>query len=100
MKITLSLGEFRDEVYKFEDRREQFSYKGLEALYNYITELEDETGEEIEFDFVALCCDFTEYTDLEELQKNYNDIETMEDLESNTVVIPIENSESFIIQDF
>jgi hypothetical protein len=100
MKITLSLGEFRDEVYKFEDRREQFSYEGLEALYNYITELEDETGEEIEFDFVALCCDFTEYENLEELQKNYNDIKTMEDLENNTIVIRIEDSERFIIQDF
>ena len=100
MKKTLSLGEFRSEVYQFEDRREQFSYKGLEALFNYIEQYEEETGEETEFDFVALCCEFTEYENLKELQEDHKDIETMEELEDKTIVIPIEDTDGFIIQDF
>lgn len=101
MKKTLSLSEFRNEVaYYSEDYKHQFSYKGLEALFNYLEQYEEDTGEETEFDFVALCCEFTEYENIEELKEEYDDIETMEELEDKTIVIPIEDTDGFIIQDF
>lgn len=85
----------------FEDmgRSDQFSYKGLKALYEYLERFEEDTGQEMELDVIALCCEFTEYKNLEELQENYTDIEDMEDLEQHTMVIMIDE-ESFIIQDF
>ena len=38
-----------------------WSYAGARALVEYLENLEDDTGEEIEFDRVALRCDFSEY---------------------------------------
>jgi hypothetical protein len=51
-------------------------------------------------DIVALCCDYTEYENLAELQKNYTDIKSMNELADNTMVITIPNSEAFIIQNY
>ena len=103
MKKTLSLGEFREEAYKFEDRREQFSYRGLEALFNYLEEVEEGTGEEIEFDFVALCCEFSEYEDLKDYNEQHGtEYEDIEELEGETMVILLGEDEEngFIVQDF
>jgi hypothetical protein len=98
MKKTINLYEFR-EGFRIRERK-NFSYEGLEALYNYLEEYEEETGEAVEFDPIALCCEFSEYENLKELQENYSDIETMEDLRNNTQVIEIPGSDRFIIQDY
>jgi hypothetical protein len=45
------------------DRIDQFSYDGLQALFEYLEEYEEGTGEQIELDVIALCCDFSEYPD-------------------------------------
>ena len=37
-------------------------------------------GEEIEFDPIAICCEYTEYDNFEDLQNDYN-VETLEELE-------------------
>ena len=75
-----------------------FSYEGKKALFDYLEEYEDGTGEKIDFDPIALCCEYSEYKDLKELQGNYN-VESMEDLENHTVFIKIDDN-SFIIQNF
>ena len=59
---------------------------------------EDETGEEIDFDLVAICCDFTEYESFEEIQVHYPQIKDMDDLRDNTQVIEFDGG--IIIQDF
>lgn len=38
-----------------------FPPAALEALFEFFEELEDETGELVELDVIAICCDFTEY---------------------------------------
>ena len=43
------------------DREQQFSYEGKRALFDYLEEYEEDTGEEIELDIIALCCDYSEY---------------------------------------
>lgn len=98
MKIIVNFNQFCDSF--SESRKNQFSYGGKRALFEYLEELEEGTGEEIELDCVALCCEYTEYKDLDELKENYNNIETMEDLIDNTQVIEIEGEEGFIIQNF
>jgi hypothetical protein len=52
-------------------RGDQFSYKGRAALYDYLTELEDDIGQEIELDVVALCCDYAEHASLADWAKDY-----------------------------
>ncbi len=48
------------------NRRENFSRQGRQALYDYLTEYEEDTGTEIELDVISLCCEFTEYESVEE----------------------------------
>ena len=102
MKQTVSLYEFIN-AFHGTQYENNFTYEGLKALYTYLDELEEETGEELELDIVALCCDFSEYESLEEFRENYSsDYETMEDIENETTVIYIDAPESngrFIAQD-
>ena len=83
-------------------RGDSFTYAGLSALFEYLEEYENETGEELELDVIALCCDFTEYADLVEFQNNYGaEYGTVEDIEQATIVISIyAGNGSFIIQNF
>lgn len=98
MKTTVTEYSFRR---AFETiRPNNFSYAGLEALFEYFEQYEEDTGEEIELDVIAICCAFTEYTDLAEFQANYgDDYQSIEDIEDHTTVIRIDD-ESFIVEDF
>jgi hypothetical protein len=107
-------------------RENNFTYEGLGALYDYLTDIEEAIGEEIELDVIALCCEFTEYENWDEFKKDYPSIaddaedialpdkeyqdddfelndykdELLEQLSEHTQVINIPNSEGFIIQGF
>ena len=98
MKEYVNFTDFCDRFRGF-DRNNNFTYDGKRALFDYLEGYEEDTGEEIEFDVIALCCEYTEYENLAELQENYTDIESLEDLEEHTVVIRIDD-ERFIIQDY
>ena len=99
MKKSISKYEFIEE-FKNMNREENFSYEGRLALFDYLEEYEEATGEEIELDIIALCCEYTEYENLEEFNDNYGkDCKSLEDIEYYTQVIPVTN-ERFIIQDF
>ena len=99
MKQTINESEFRDAFYKM-GRGEQFSYAGLTVLYDYLEQYEHDTDTEIELDVIALCCEYAEYDSLAEFQKDYGeDYQTIEDIESDTTVIMIDD-DSFIIQQF
>jgi hypothetical protein len=52
-------------------RGDQFSYEGLRALFDYIEQLEEDMGEEIELDVIALCCEYSEIEEDEEAYKEY-----------------------------
>lgn len=93
---------FNDFLEEFEKygRRDQFSYEGKKALYNYLNQLSDDIDEPIELEVIGLCCDFTEYETLEDFNYYYNlDLNSIDDIEEYTTVIPIDEN-SFIIQDF
>lgn len=98
MKIDVNFSLFCDRFVML-DRDSQFSYKGKRALYDYLTDLEQDTGEEIELDVIALCCEYTEYESLEEVKANYSDIKSLEDLNDHTSVIELENG-GLIIQNY
>jgi len=97
MKEQIGFCQFCDR-FRDMDRKEQFSYKGKKALFEYLEQLEEDLDEEIELDVIALCCDFTEYEDLAEFQNEHGkEYESIEDIEDSTIVIKIDN-DSFIIQ--
>lgn len=62
--------QFR-EAFHLAGRGDQFSYEGLEVLFDYLDNLSEDTGETIELDVVALCCEYYE-SSIEELIDNYN----------------------------
>lgn len=59
MKTTINLHQFR-QAFNDMGRGEQFSYEGLEILFDYLEELGNDIGEEVELDVIALCCEFAE----------------------------------------
>jgi len=99
MKLDVNFYRF-ERAFQDCGRGEQFSYGGLRVLYEYIIQFEEETGEEIVLDAIGLCCEYTEYDNLKEFQDEYGkDYECIEDVENETILIPI-NEESFIIANF
>jgi hypothetical protein len=85
-----------------ECRPNNFSRAGLFALYDYLEQYEDDTGEEIELDVIALCCEYAEYDSLQEFQRDYGekDFKSIEDIEERTTVILKHSEYGFIIQQF
>ena len=92
MKQTINFYDFQRAftVYDFQrasvdcGRGNQFTYEGLQALFNMLEEYEEDTGEELELDVIALCCDFTEYESFEELTDAYDCIKTEDDIAERT----------------
>ena len=80
-------------------RGKQFSYEGLNALFDYLEEYEDDTGETIELDVIALCCEYAEYKNIREYNDEYNYCESISQIRELTTVITI-GTESFIIQQY
>jgi hypothetical protein len=95
MKDTITAYQFSDAMIE-----QGFSYEGTKALFEYFEQYEQDTGEEMEFDPIAFRCSFDEYENLQEIKKNYKNIETLEDLQNHTTVIEIPNSDRLIIQAF
>ena len=60
MKTTLSSYDFVN-AFSRAYRETQFSRSARFALFDYLDQVEQDTGEEIELDVISLCCDFTEY---------------------------------------
>ena len=100
MKLTVRLYDF-ESAFKRIGRGEQFSSQGLIALFEYLEQLESEMGEEIEFDVIGLCCEYTEYDNFKIFQDEHSHMgyESLEDVENDTIVIPIDK-ESFIVSNF
>ena len=57
MKDTINKDQFRNWFRSNEQYRNNFSYEGLSALFDYLEEMEESTDAELEFDPVALCCE-------------------------------------------
>tara|TARA_R110000744_G_scaffold109286_1_gene206607 strand:+ start:231 stop:545 length:315 start_codon:yes stop_codon:yes gene_type:complete len=99
---TVNKYEFIDAFNKM-GRGEQFSHFGLIALFDYLEMLEDDIGEPIELDVIAICCEYSEYGDLEDYQnqngfsQRYSDF-TYESIADETTLIRIENTDGFIVQ--
>ncbi len=70
MKTTVNSYDF---VRAFEQagRKDQFSRAALFALFEYLEELEAGSGEEMELDVVAICCDYSEYASCWDAYKEY-----------------------------
>jgi len=108
MKEYVNEHTFRDRFMRSDNYKNNFSYEGLHALFEYIEQVEDDIGEEFEFDMVGICCDYSEYDSLKDFNADYAGTpgnncwkyETLDDIREETVVIEIPDTERFIIGAF
>jgi len=99
MKTTINFYDFSR--WFEQNRPNNFSRAGLRALFEYLEEYEEDTGEQIEFDPIAICCEYTEYDNIAEFHsvydaEDYPDIDAIMDC---TQVIKF-GIESFIVLEF
>lgn len=109
MYIEVTESIFMD-AFRQSDRKDNFSYEGLSALYEMFTESETGIGEEL--DVIAVCCDFSEYAETEALLEfgylfdEYGNDEDERDfkalieiLQDETLVLVLDNG-NIIVQAF
>ena len=91
MYQSVNKSEFTSAFYNI-GRGDNFSHKGLQALFDYLEQYEEETDTRIELDVIALCCDYSE-SDFETIKKDYSnlEIETIDDLREHTQVIMVDD---------
>ena len=98
MKQSVNMYDFERAFKNFE--RDNFSYDGLKALFEYLEEFEDGTGEEVELDVIALCCEYAEYDSLKEYNDDYGTkYSEIDAIQNDTTLIKIDDN-SFIIQQY
>jgi len=113
MKQTINFSMFVD---GFSNRKDNFSYSGLKAMFEYFEKLDDDCGQEMEFDPIAICCEFTEadydyfietYDIHAQLDLSVEELDEMDEdktpildwLREHTQVIVVDEN-TIIIQDF
>ena len=78
--------------FKRYDRSENFTPAGVRVLFDYLEEISEGSGEDIELDIIGLCCDYSEDT-FEDIAANYRidltdcDGETIEDEEEIKCIV-------------
>ena len=102
MKQSITRADFVGWFWGSDTYKRNFSYEGLNSLFDYFEQLEEEMENEMDFDPIAICCEFSEYENLEEIKNNYSSVEinNIDDLRYHTNVIEIDDSDKLIIQDF
>lgn len=76
MKQTVYLNEFINAFQQI--RPNNFSYEGLEQLFEYLESYEEDAQEQIELDVIGLCCDYNELTIQEIIEAHNIDMEDIE----------------------
>lgn len=110
--------DFVDWLRTSDSYKNNFSVQGARALYDYLYDYSEETGEPMDFDPIAWCCEFTEYKTALEAYNEYHgaddegvgtsigddntaenaELQANEWLNDNTAVISFDGG--IIIQDF
>jgi hypothetical protein len=82
MHSTLNEYEFVD-AFETESRRDQFSREARRALFSWYSEMEADTGSAIEFDMIAICCEWGEH-DVDSLLADYGDRLDLDEYEDSS----------------
>jgi len=100
MKQTVNLSAFMDAFHAYK-RYDQFGYQALQILFEYLEEMESETGEELELDVIALCCDYS-VDSVADIAENYGiDLSDCEDEDAKfDTVIEYLQDETQVCGDF
>ena len=94
MIITIKVNGFINGIMSI--RPDNFTPEALNLMFDWFDQYEDDTGEQIEFDPIAICCDFTQAT-LEEINwdysKEFTDLgEAVDWINENSIVIAADDN--------
>ena len=98
MKQNITESYFIDQIVG--DEYTSMTGEGARALFHYLEQLEDDCDFEIEFDRVAIRCEWNEYTTIAEALEQYDTINNAEELSDNTTIIYIPGTDRIILQEF
>lgn len=111
MKTSVSFSDFL-QAFQDMNRSANFSREGLKSLFDFLEDMEDQTGEEYDLDVIALCCEFAE-SSIEEIISDYSidvseaeaDEEEIEEiveeyLNDNTMLVGKLDNGSFVYAQF
>jgi hypothetical protein len=100
MKKHINVHDFHRAFVDY-NRCTRFTYNGKEALFEYLEELEQDCDIEIQLDVIGLCCEYAEYSSLEDFHHDYNsdDYPTLDSIREQTPLIEVEGG-GFIVWQF
>jgi hypothetical protein len=70
LTINVHRADFHN-LFQTYGRKANFSYQGLNILYEYLEDLSDCIGEDINIDIIALCCEYSE-SNVFNIAEDYN----------------------------
>jgi class 3 adenylate cyclase len=73
MKATVTYNTFAD-AFKNKGCADKFTSDGLMALFDHLEEREQDIGEEMVLDVVALCCEYNEFPHVAAVRDDYSDV--------------------------
>jgi hypothetical protein len=77
-------------------RPDQFTYFGLNSLFDYLDDMDQ--ADMYELDVIAICCEFTQYDNINSACQAYG-LTDQDELENNTIVIECDD-DTVIVQDY
>ena len=100
---TMSNGsDLYHDLQKTDSYKNNFSYEGAIALFDYLDQLSEDIGENIEYDPIAWCIEYSEYENMKEFWNDSgypkNEYPTPESLQDDTEVIEFDGG--IIVRDF
>lgn len=69
MKKTVNKEEFIEGFVRM-GRKDNFTVKALEAMYDALIGIEEDVGIEMEYDVIAICCEYSQYKTKNEAAKD------------------------------
>lgn len=88
MYTEITLSQFRNDFKAI--RPDNFSYEGLEILFNHLEELENDCGIRIELDVLAICCDYSE-DGIIDILLGFG-LNSLDGLRENTIVLEVDEN--------
>jgi hypothetical protein len=98
MKQTVNFYDFED-AFQRAGRADQFSYEAKRMIFDYLEEVESASGEELELDVIAICCDFVEAAE-DEVVDDYGCEDAESYLEENTTLLGQTDDGNFVYVQF
>ena len=110
MKQTINNYQFHN-AFEQANRSDNFSYEALDLLFEYFENLESDLGYDLEFDVIAICCEYQEST-IDDIINDYSlDVSDCEDLvakhalvsdflNDKTTLVGESSNESYVFQSF